>query len=77
MVSMCTSTSLPFKFRKSVLWHECTRIIWMDYLLQLFLHFLPPQGSSKHHILSTLGQTSPFLFDSSSSKLQGHLVASP
>ena len=32
-VSMCT-TSLHSKFCKIVLWHECTRLIWMDYLLQ-------------------------------------------
>ena len=36
-VSMCT-TSLHSKFSKIVLWYESTRIIWMDYLLQIVLH---------------------------------------
>ena len=36
-ISMCT-TSLHSKFCKIVLWNECTRIVWMDYLLQIILH---------------------------------------
>ena len=36
-VSMCT-TSLHSRFGKIVLWNEWTRIIWMDYLLQIILH---------------------------------------
>ena len=36
-VSMCT-TSLHSKLYKIVFWYECTRIIWMDYLLRIILH---------------------------------------
>ena len=36
-VSMCT-TSLHSKFGKIIVWCEHTRIIWMDYLLQIILH---------------------------------------
>jgi hypothetical protein len=33
---MCTS-SLHFKICKIVLWYECTRIIWMDYMLFVWI----------------------------------------
>ena len=48
-VSMCT-IPLHSKFYKIVLWYECTRIIWMGYLLQIILHWLPPRALSSTHM---------------------------
>jgi hypothetical protein len=36
--SQCALHHSIFKFCKIGLWYECTRIIWMDYLLQIILH---------------------------------------
>ena len=48
MVSMCT-TSLHSKFHKIVLWCECTRIIWMDNLLQVYIALVATPGPGACH----------------------------
>ena len=38
------TTSLHSKFFEIILWYESTRIIWMDYMLQIIWFELPPRA---------------------------------
>ena len=67
-ISMCT-TSFHSKLCKIILWYECTRIIWMDHLLQIICLSRHP-GVDFKHVQSTFKSSVPTLVEESS-KMRG------
>lgn len=55
---MCT-TSLHSKLCELVLWYGYTRIMWMDSLLQIILHSLPPRVCEVLQLASMLRKFPP------------------